>query len=111
MKKLPKYEELVRMAEEDPAALEQLQTDMNQELLDEAPEKLKPRIAGLIFRINGECTRHKNPLARAIAINKLMMDSLVDLSNVLNETSRSDDGRVPEEPETAKILKFPTAEI
>lgn len=110
MKKLPKYEELVRMAEEDPASLEQLQIDMNQQLLDESPEHLKPRIAGLIFCINGEIARHKNPLARAIAVNKLMMDSLVELSSALNKATALDNGPVSEESETAKILNFPTTE-
>lgn len=113
MKDLPGFEELARMAEEDPAALEQLQIDMNQQFLDEAPEHLKSRIAGLIFRMNGERARHKNPLARAIAINKLMMGSLVELNGALNDTNVSNDGRVPEEPDvpkTATIFKFPTGE-
>lgn len=104
MLKMPSVEEMQDMARNHPEQLEQLQTDMNAELLRIAPEHMKKRIAGLLWKVDAERKRHSNPLARAMAVSVLMMESLRELNEVLNGIV---DGRTPEESETAKILHFP----
>lgn len=106
MIKIPSVEELSRMAVEEPEKLEALQTAMNKQLIESAPEHLRLRMEGLLWKVTAERRRHTNPLARCMAVSKLMMESLAELNVLLN--GAPDDGRVPEESETADILKFPS---
>lgn len=106
MIKLPSVEELSRMAVEEPEKLEALQLAMNNQLIESAPEHLRLRMEGLLWKITAERRRHTNPLARCMAVSKLMMESLVELNVILNGAPNN--SRVPEETETAKILEFPS---
>jgi len=98
---LPNPEELRKMAEEEPEKLDELQALLNRQIIESAPEHMRPRLEGLLFQIEGECRRHSNPLARTIALNKLMMASLMELNDILN-------GKLEQKPvQDAKIIKFP----
>jgi hypothetical protein len=98
---LPNPEELRKMIEEEPEKLEELQALLNKQIIESAPERIRPRLKGLLFQMEGECRRHSNPLARTIALNKLMMVSLMELNDVLN-------GKLEQTPpQNAVILNFP----
>lgn len=108
MIELPSTDELARMAAEEPEKLEELRDAMNRELIESAPERLRPKLEGILFRVDGERRRHTNPLARAMAINDLMMRQFLELNALLNPPSY--DGRAPEAPINAKVFKFPSPE-
>ncbi|MDH5570336.1 MAG: DUF3135 domain-containing protein [Gammaproteobacteria bacterium] len=82
---LPDFDQLKLLAETNPEELESLRLSYSQKLIDSAPERLQKRLNGLMFIINMESRRSKNPMRNCIKLSQLMMDSFVDLKDVLNE--------------------------
>lgn len=82
---LPDFDQLRLLADTNPEELESLRLAYSQKLIDSAPERLKKRLNGLMFIINMEARRSKNPMRNCIKISQLMMDSFVDLKDILNK--------------------------
>ncbi|GGY35000.1 hypothetical protein GCM10011297_05090 [Bacterioplanes sanyensis] len=80
---LPDPEELHRLAEQQPEALEALRQQMVQQLIDHSPQRLKHRLQGLQFRIDMERQRCKTPMAACLKLSGMMHDSLGDLQSAL----------------------------
>lgn len=118
---LPSHEVLSQLARNDPAAYEALRCEVIEDFINHAPEKIKPRLRGLQWRI--ECVRRqsKTPLGCAVRINDLMWESFLSLNDhwqdlahmaPLNEESRplAVVGAVADEEKTeqsAQIIEFP----
>lgn len=81
---LPDFDTLVSMHQTDPEALEQLRTELTNELFDKAPAHLRRRLQGLQFRINMELRRAKTPEARCVRLSTLMHDSFMELHESLH---------------------------
>lgn len=81
---LPSFDELKTMAAERPEELENLRKRMTDEILRDAPEDRRRRLEGIVFRINAERLRSKNPLQACIRISQMMMDSVVELRDAVN---------------------------
>lgn len=86
----PSFDELVRIAKENPEQLETLRQRKINEIIDAAPESQRRRLRGLQFQVDCYRRIHKNPLASCISISKMMRASLLELNDVLN-------GRLPEQ--------------
>ena len=80
---LPDPDELHRLAEQQPEALEALRQHMVQQLIDQSPQRLKHRLQGLQFRIDMERQRCKTPMAACLKLSGMMHDSLGDLQSAL----------------------------
>lgn len=80
---LPDPDELHRLAEQQPEALEALRQHMVQQLIDQSPQRLKPRLQGLQFRIDMERERCKTPMAACLRLSTMMHDCLADLHDSL----------------------------
>ncbi|WP_157729952.1 DUF3135 domain-containing protein [Bacterioplanes sanyensis] len=80
---LPDPDELHRLAEQQPEALEALRQHMVQQLIDQSPQRLKPRLQGLQFRIDMERERCKTPMAACLKLSSMMHDQLADLHDSL----------------------------
>ncbi len=81
---LPSFDELKTMAAERPEELESLRERMTDEILRDAPEDRRRRLEGLVFKINAERRRSKNPMQACIRISQMMMDSVVELRDAVH---------------------------
>lgn len=85
---LPSHEILARMASEDPAALEALRNSMVEELITRASDRIKPRLRGLQFRVDGIRRISRTPLGALIKIQAMMWDSFFRMNRELQVFSR-----------------------
>jgi hypothetical protein len=81
---LPAFDELLTMAQNDPAALDQLQLKLNQELIDaQSDDKGKKAIQQTLFRLQSEQLRYKAPLVRLTRAYQLMLSEMSRMQNAL----------------------------
>lgn len=89
MKDLPEFDELMKLAKEDPEALEQIRRDAVEDLISNAPEKHQRRLRGLQFQVDMEREKAKNPMDSCVRISKLMHESFSKLRDTLNEAQQT----------------------
>ena len=114
MKKLPDFDDLVKMSAEE---LETLRKEYIEEIINSASsEDQKRRLRGLQFKIDMERERSKNPMDSCIKISQMMHDSFVELGDKLKElqsqTISIKDGKVVQDSlpvleETKEIIEKP----
>lgn len=77
---LPCHEDLSRLARDDPPAFEALRQQLIDNLIDSAPEKIKPRLRGIQFQV--DCLRRLSgsALGSTIKVYELMWKSFLDLN-------------------------------
>jgi len=81
---LPKFDDLLVMAEQDPQALERLRSELVENLIAGAQDEvLKQRLRGLQFRIDLERERSTSPLSACVRLSQMMHESLLDLRDSL----------------------------
>ncbi len=85
--KLPDFDTLQRMAEDNPKELEILRKQLSQQVIDAAPDRIKKRLHGLQFQIDAQCAMSHNPLAACIKLSAMMHESLASLRDLLNEVA------------------------
>ncbi len=107
--KMPSFDTLLRMAQENPYQLEQLRNQLANTTINSAPEPLRQRLRGLQFQIDSKCKLAKTPLSACITISNMMHQSLDDLRQILNGTTTK---KIPNinkgESFDAVILNFPS---
>ena len=81
----PEFEELSKLAKENPEGLENLRKELIEGLIHNAPEQYHQRLRGLQFKIDMERRRAKNPIAACIKISQMMQDSFSKLREALNQ--------------------------
>lgn len=81
---LPSFEDLQRLAQEQPQALEQLRRQLTDAVIEAAPPRRRQRLRGLQFQISERCRIAPNPLAACVAVSAMMHDTLADLRDLLN---------------------------
>ncbi|HBF07931.1 MAG TPA: DUF3135 domain-containing protein [Gammaproteobacteria bacterium] len=79
----------MRLAKEDPEALERLRQEAIEDLISNAPEQHQRRLRGLQFQVDMERQRAKNPMDSCIKISRLMHDSFSKLRDTLNEAQQT----------------------
>jgi hypothetical protein len=105
---LPDFERLKYLAEKRPEELEQLRLAYCQQLIDNAPEHFRKKLAGLLFKINMETRRSKNSIHSCIKLSRMMMDSFNELQDALNFPKLPADGDMPADAiGRDNIIKFP----
>lgn len=104
----PTTDELIKLAKQDPEALEALRQREINALIDSAPAEMQRRLRGLQFQIDAKRKLSKTPMAACMAISKMMFDSVYELNDVLNGT-KNDDADAREASNRADILSFPRA--
>ena len=114
---LPPFDELVKLALEDPAAFERLRQEHIEALISAAPEHTQRRLKGLQFQIDMIRRKNKSPMGACITISKMMYDALYHLREALNASESDAPFNLNTNPtsvqEKASILqidqkKFPT---
>lgn len=100
MGNLPDFDEMVKMAKEDPERLETLRKEMVQEIIEAAPtEDQKRKLRGLQFRIDMERTKAKTPLASCIKISSMMRESFVKLKDEIQKLQETNPNKVKDKKE------------
>ena len=105
---LPDFESLKYLAEEKPEELEQLRLRYCRELIDNAPERFRRRLSGLLFRIDMETRLGRNSIQRCVRLSQMMMDSFCELQDALKFSSSSLQHQQQETSSAASnIIQFP----
>lgn len=84
---LPGFDELKKLAEQDPDKLEALRQQWVEETISDAPEKFQRRLRGLQFQIDMEREKAKNPVSACVRVSKMMHDSLAKLYETITQES------------------------
>jgi len=78
---LPSHEDLARLARDDPEAYEAFRREMIQTFIDNAPPRLKSRLAGIQFRVEGLRRLSPSGLGATVRIYELMWESFLTLNH------------------------------
>ena len=110
------FNHLLKLAQEDPEALEKFRQQQVELIINRAPIKHQPRLRGLQFQIDAQRALHVNsPMGACLKISQMMHDSLDELCTWLNKITPSknifpndlnDHGHEHYHPSGAKIISF-----
>lgn len=103
----PTTDELLKLAQENPEALESLRQREIESLITSAPANVQRRLRGLQFQIDAKRSLSKTPMAACVAISQMMFDSVYELNDILNSEGKKMVSRKDSNP--AEVLSFPTA--
>ena len=113
---LPSHEVLSRLASEDPQAFERLRRELVDSFIDHAPSRLKRRLSGIQFRVDGVRRLSRSALGTTVEIYQLMWRSFLHLNGVWQDVVRLKDGGMEACPSSfasgaqpvasARILEF-----
>ncbi len=105
---LPCHAELSRLARDDPQAFENLQRAMIDNLIEHAPERHRPRLRGLQFRIDGIRRLSRSAMGATVKIYQMMWDSFLQLNDrlqgVVNPAEAPDEAR--DTRRSAQVIAF-----
>ncbi len=109
---MPSFDEMVRLAKEEPENFEAMRQELIESTITDAPEDHQRRLRGLQFQVDMERRRSGSAMAACINISKMMHDSLYTLGQTLNaaagaETDPVIDLFAEERATAATILSFP----
>jgi hypothetical protein len=82
--KLPSFDEMMRLASDDPESLESIRVQAIENFISSAPQDLQRRLRGLQFRIDATRTCSSNPMAACLKISQMMHDQLHHLLDTIN---------------------------
>ena len=77
------FDEWCRLHEEDPRRFDRYRLKLLDDLIAAAPPASRPRLQGLIFKMEGESRRCKNPLHYNLRLSAMMMEMLDELRQQL----------------------------
>ena len=87
---LPAFDELLSMAKQNPAALDELQQKLNQELIDaQSDDNGRRAIQQTLFRLQSEQLRYKAPLVRLNRAYQLMLSEMSRMQDALEQLYRT----------------------
>lgn len=113
---LPSHEILSKLACDDPQAFEALREELVACLIRKAPERIRPRLYGIQFRINAIRRLSRTPLGALVKIQAMMWSSFLRMDEELQRFAGTADnrarvcskqtglGRVPSE--SARVIEF-----
>lgn len=81
---LPDFDDLVRLYKTDPIAFEQLRHDLCEQLIENAPERMRQRLRGIQFKVDMTRRKARTPLSACLSLSRMMQESLMELQAALN---------------------------
>lgn len=84
MTKLPDFDRLLWLAENEPSTLDALQKKLNQEAIDESSAVSKPKLVSLFDHLEKKLSLCKTPYQRYQIVSSMMYQKLSSLNDVLN---------------------------
>jgi hypothetical protein len=114
MSNYPSFNDLLKLAQENPVALEKFRQEQVELIINRAPIKHQQRLRGLQFQIDAQRASHVNsPMGACLKISQMMHDSFNDLRAWIGDISACNDifghelsNDVHNRPHNAKIIKF-----
>ena len=113
---LPCHEDLSKLARDDPEAYEALRRDLIGRFIEQAPDRIKPRLNGIQFRVDHVRNMSRSALGSAVKVYELMWKSFLSLNYNWQDFSKTKDalfnGQDLQEPlrrrpiKTAQLIKF-----
>lgn len=110
---LPSQKELSQLARDNPQAFEALRSELIENVISSAPERLQLRLRQLQFRIDGIRRRSGSPLGALLKIQALMWESFLRLDEALQHfdaLTKARQGRQNENADSnhtsARIIEF-----
>ncbi len=102
------FEQWCELHESDPHRFDACRLKMLNDVIDSAPEASKPRLRGLMFRMEGEARRSKSPLGYSLRLSSMMMEMLEQMRERMFELCESDASKMEDrlQPKSAKVLPF-----
>jgi hypothetical protein len=101
---LPAFDELLCMAKQNPAALDELQQKLNQELIDaQSDDRGRKAIQQTLFRLQSEQFRYKAPLVRLTRAYQLMLSEMSRMQGALEQLCMAQE---PQPKPSAVVLPF-----
>lgn len=100
---LPAFDDLTKMAQSDPKALESLRQRITQEVITGAPTHMRERLSGLQFQIDMVRQRNDHPIVTCAKISDMMNKQLGDLRMALTAPDAYLDARTSNK---ATVLPF-----
>jgi hypothetical protein len=92
MSNYPSFNDLLKLAQENPEALEKFRQEQVELIINRAPVKHRQRLRGLQFQIDAQRARHINsPMGACLKISQMMHDSFEDLRAWLDKITASND--------------------
>jgi hypothetical protein len=82
---LPSHEVLSRLAINEPHEYEALRQKIINEFIDTSPEKIRSRLLGIQFRVDGMRTLSNSPLGLTVGVYRMMWDCFIDLNQSWQE--------------------------
>jgi hypothetical protein len=89
---LPSHEILSKLARDDPQTFESFRRELVDTFIESAPERLKPRLSGIQFRVDHERRLSRSALGATVRIYELMWKSFLRLNHEWQDTVRLKDG-------------------
>lgn len=104
---LPSFDELMRLASQEPDKLEGLRKNWVDDVITSAPKNFQRRLRGLQFQIDMERERASNPVSSCIRISQMMHEGLANLRVALNQSENDDIAE--DDVVSAEVIHFPLA--
>lgn len=102
------FDQWTKIAQQEPEKFEAMRRQMIDDLIAQAPEHLKPRIAGLQWQIDQIRNQAGNPMAACLQISQKMWGHVLSENGLLNTLKQP--GKILDAAEknaaVAKILPF-----
>jgi len=117
MSDFPTFDELVKLAKENPDQLEAYRQEQIENLINEAPASSQRRLRGLQFQIDAQRKIHQDsPMGSCMSISKMMHESFTELRSWLNQATGvndplrfdADNLMDNDKQEDGKVLSFPS---
>ena len=113
---LSSFPALAKLASDDPQAFEALRSELIEDYISHAPERIRLRLRQIQFRLDGIRRLSRSPLGNLLKFQALMWDSFLMLDRELqdfvrrgkNGSRHSDDATRlnSRRPESARIIEF-----
>lgn len=95
------FDEMARLAKEDPDAFEIMREKMIQDAIDNSSPEIKQRMQGLQWQIDKVRSTSSNPMASCLKISQMMWD------NVLGDDGLLENMRLLNEPQQIRKIDKP----
>ncbi len=102
---LPNFDELMKLALQDPIKLETLRQSWVEDIINKAPEHFQRRLRGLQFQIDMERQKASNPVSSCVRLSQMMHEGLASLQYAITQQSFTED--IAEKQTPAAIIPFP----
>lgn len=86
------FDDMARLAQDDPDTFERRRQEMLAEVIDQATPEIQRRLQGLQWQIDQVRNTASNPMASCIRITRMMWDSVLEEDGLLENLERLQSG-------------------